>query len=635
MAKNLSYGEAANAGGALLVVLLDGFDEHLQATGVSQTNYLENVQRFQRDCAERGCPVAVVVTSRIGVAGGMAIPAGADVLRLAPFSERHVVRWLEKWGRLNARYFERRGLAPLAPQTALKHHDLAVQPLLLLMLALYDADDNALRDQGDIGQGGLYERLLIRFVQREVGKGDLGRADASFQTDVEAELERLSVVAFAMFHRGTQWVTEKDLDDDMQALLEERKQTRGPGMRTPLSPGGAILGRFFFVQLAEATRDAQRLRAYEFLHATFGEYLVARSIWSLLAELHEYESNRKRRAAFQRPDDDELHALLSFTPLTTRKSVIDFLLELAASDLKRDEHALLVEKLFEICGEERPRKRTGYQPVSRPAPARYAVYGLNLVLLSAVFGKRSFGVGDWHRLTSFWRSQLTEAEWTGSVGTLRVAWRQEEVLLSFDLEARPLTESADWVKGAISLREAAREACFTADLVSNIFRYGLDKLTESQFDVDYVRSLVELNNFPVDLDRYLRWSDRYPETVLENLRRHLMMSAQMLADLATTPLAASSVFRVMFCDRIGRGVGDRVLLEVFGKVWRSWSTASYEVALLDAWLRLHESGHEFPKKRNYPGLLEVLGQVDLSAIAHVRPDLLRRAITAANELGVK
>ena len=38
---------------------------------------------------------------------------------------------------------------------------------------------------------------------------------------VEAELLRLSVVAFAMFNRRSQWVPEADLDVDFSALLIE------------------------------------------------------------------------------------------------------------------------------------------------------------------------------------------------------------------------------------------------------------------------------------------------------------------------------------------------------------------------------------------------------------------------------
>jgi len=50
---------ARSAGGALPVVLLDGFDELLQATGIGQTDYLEQVVRFQEREADQGRPVAV------------------------------------------------------------------------------------------------------------------------------------------------------------------------------------------------------------------------------------------------------------------------------------------------------------------------------------------------------------------------------------------------------------------------------------------------------------------------------------------------------------------------------------------------------------------------------------------------
>src|SRR5262249_29645031 len=55
---------AATASGALPVVLLDGFDELLQATNIGQTDYLEQVARFQEREGDQGRPVAVIVTSR-------------------------------------------------------------------------------------------------------------------------------------------------------------------------------------------------------------------------------------------------------------------------------------------------------------------------------------------------------------------------------------------------------------------------------------------------------------------------------------------------------------------------------------------------------------------------------------------
>jgi hypothetical protein len=56
------------AGGALPVVILDGFDELLQVTGMNRADYLEQVRLFQQREEELGRPVAVLVTSRTVVA---------------------------------------------------------------------------------------------------------------------------------------------------------------------------------------------------------------------------------------------------------------------------------------------------------------------------------------------------------------------------------------------------------------------------------------------------------------------------------------------------------------------------------------------------------------------------------------
>jgi hypothetical protein len=49
------------------VILIDGFDELLRATGIRQTDYLLRVAEFQRRESDQGRPVAVMVTSRTSV----------------------------------------------------------------------------------------------------------------------------------------------------------------------------------------------------------------------------------------------------------------------------------------------------------------------------------------------------------------------------------------------------------------------------------------------------------------------------------------------------------------------------------------------------------------------------------------
>jgi hypothetical protein len=59
---------ARSADGALPVLILDGFDELVQATGITQSDYLEKVAAFQRREAEQQRPTAVIVTRRTTVA---------------------------------------------------------------------------------------------------------------------------------------------------------------------------------------------------------------------------------------------------------------------------------------------------------------------------------------------------------------------------------------------------------------------------------------------------------------------------------------------------------------------------------------------------------------------------------------
>ena len=106
-----------SAGDALPVVLLDGFDELLQATGVSQTDYLRRVAAFQRREADQGRPVVVIVTSRTSVADRAESPAETVALRLEPFDAARVDAWLAVWNADNAGHFAARGVAPLDAAT--------------------------------------------------------------------------------------------------------------------------------------------------------------------------------------------------------------------------------------------------------------------------------------------------------------------------------------------------------------------------------------------------------------------------------------------------------------------------------------------------------------------------------------
>jgi len=420
-----------SGGGALPVVMFDGFDELLQATGIAQTDFLLRLQAFQEREADQGRPLAVIVTSRIAVIDRARIPRGAVAVRLEPFNEDQINRWLEVWERFNAIPLAKRGMRPLPADIALNHQELAEQPILLLMLALYDADTNALQSRSaELSQTELYGRLLQEFARREIRKHSGNLPEADLKRAVDAELLRLSVVAFAMFNRRSQWVSEADLDTDLSALLDVSRDIRQPGtLQAPPTSAQVAIGRFFFVHESQATRDGLRLRTYEFLHATFGEFLVARLVIQVLTDA--LKSERAARSSLGGADDGLLHALLSFAVLTARGPVVAFLgdlLEQMETRQRADLADLLLELHARALYPHAESAYSGYEPLALTVPARYAAWSANLVVLAMLAAGQITGaqlfphepdIGTtWRNRAMMWRSLLSYDEWQGLHGTV-------------------------------------------------------------------------------------------------------------------------------------------------------------------------------------------------------------------------
>ncbi|MEU9603457.1 hypothetical protein [Streptomyces sp. NPDC048057] len=454
------------AGDSVPVLLFDGYDELLQATGISQSDFLLRVARFQEREADQDRPVYAIVTSRTAVADRPRYPEGAVALRLEPFSAEQVTRWLELWNRLNSSYLAGRGLVPLPAPVALRHGELASQPLLLLMLALYDGTANALQQEtvGDtpFDASHLYEELLTSFASREVAKSSDFLTGHRLAERAEQELQRLSLISFGMLNRRRQWITSQEAEDDLTALLG-RAESVGDGRRAPLGQGDIALGRFFFVQRSQALRDAQRLATYEFLHATFGEYLVARlSVQLLEGLLAQRPALAVGRA---RINDDLPYVLLSYATLASRQ-----ILRFATARIEllpAQERERLVELLLTVLADHRNRTEhayADYRPEVRATSSRHGLYSANVILLAVLVSpeplraSRLFPGADkpaalWHRRALLWRSAFRESEWTefALALDLRQCWTGEQQDLSVMAAARTTGEpepvDAHWLYG--------------------------------------------------------------------------------------------------------------------------------------------------------------------------------------------
>ncbi|WP_372344495.1 NACHT domain-containing NTPase [Streptomyces sp. KL116D] len=445
------------AGGSTPVLLLDGFDELLQTTGVHHTDFLVRVARFQRREAELGRPVAALVTSRTAVADRARYPQGLVALRLEPFRPEQMQRWLAVWNEANSGT-----LRPLTWETVSRHLELASQPLLLTMLALYDATEGGLtRDESEqpLELTELYEELLSSFARRELGKTSRDAAPDDEATRVEQELQRLSLVAFALVNRGRQWVSADELDEDLAGLLG-RRTAEAAGFRTPLGPAETALGRFFFVQRAQSVRDGRVLATFEFLHATFGEYLAMRLALRLLTDL--LAPRPSLSLGESRIDDDLAYAVLSFAPLASRQ-MLRFARGLVRT-MPPERRTRLAERLVRVRNEHKTRTgdpRPEYRPVERRTSSRHGIYDANLVLVTLallertsvheLFPRASDPVGSWHHRCLLWRSSMEEEQWTDMAlsFTVRRTWdgegrRSLEIRLREGALPQPEPLDANW-----------------------------------------------------------------------------------------------------------------------------------------------------------------------------------------------
>ena len=441
----MSWPELAEATDAMPVVLLDGFDELLQASFGARSDFLEGVTRFQQREAEQQRPLAVLVTSRTVVADLATYPEDTVTARLAPFGFQEIGAWLRRWNDTNEQYFRDSGRQPLQREEVMVHAALATEPLLLQMLALYDAETGALpRSSADLDVTDLYERLLHLFVEREVRRIPIENQDTGphAMPDPDRELDRLAVASFAMFNRHRQHASEAEIHEDLVAILGADAYATKPRRDIPDQhlAGQLLVGRFFFIhESLRIERDTQH-RSYEFLHATFGEYLIARHVARLVLA--------------SGGSDDVLWALLSWAPLTDRLQVVVFLRDLITKWGPSPWDALDVVRAGLIW---LPAANSTYKPESAEVAERVAATTANALLVGLsvqpeidIANVRPPGgrtTDWWRRLAMTWRVTLRPASWATLADTLLaerdVADGEQTLKLRMSLDVRPARRPLD------------------------------------------------------------------------------------------------------------------------------------------------------------------------------------------------
>nr|WP_199514123.1 hypothetical protein [Nucisporomicrobium flavum] len=423
--------EEGLGGGATRVVLLDGLDELMQATGTTESGYLSRVQEFQRVETGQDSPVAVIVTSRQVVADIAGIPHGCAVLRLEDFTDPQVEKWIETWNGANESA-SAGGAGGLSLPSVLAVGAIARQPLLLLMIAIQATASGG--HTVAASEAAVYQQLLIDFTRRELRKSDReNRAvEAPPEPMVNAELWRLGIAAYGMFNRGRQFVSEVQLQKDLETLDPEglSAQDDRPGLVQPLSEARRTIGRFFFIHTSETGEPDRSRKTYEFLHATFAEYLIAHHAVDRtreLIDLYEDYVDGRLRPGVAWDKDEVLYALLSHRPIADG-AIVRFLRQII--DKLRPQVRTSGGKVLEMLLSKVDRhrilsKETDYNPHSRTTVQRLAAYVINLVLLRLLLDPhRSITLTDlapagqeplawWRSVVRLMQAGLEEAAWLG------------------------------------------------------------------------------------------------------------------------------------------------------------------------------------------------------------------------------
>lgn len=425
-----------------ILLIFDGYDELLQASGKTHSNYLNDIANFQSNqFTIYHIFVRCIVTSRETLIDKASIPEASQVLRLCDFDNIRIQAWIKIWNQSNEDFFSRHKLSKLEIASTGKIKELASQPLLLLMLALYEINGNPLQEQTNINRTELYYKLIYSFIIREKEKDtNFFQLTAQKRKNILYEsFCRLGIAALGMYNRRKLVIRTVELEKDL-AFLSHGKTQLDPTDAYALEEGDKLVGSFFFIHNSESTvrtdRIAVKVSAYEFLHNTFGEFLTAYYILDVVfRSVRRQLSETEFGEPFSWPTGllQEWHIGLAYTPLFTRPVVLNMIHELAPllakeRGLQKDAIYNALNGLFSeeikhlITGElfECLNKTLSTQgnPFEHPElTVHVAIYSVNLILLRAtvctssfIFNEQLGSEHDWHKLTQLWRYAFSEEE---------------------------------------------------------------------------------------------------------------------------------------------------------------------------------------------------------------------------------
>lgn len=501
------------------LLIFDGYDELLQASGKTHSDYLNKIVEFQTD--QRSIYhriVRCIVTSRETLIDKAAIPAGCPVLRLREFDDERIHAWCKIWNQANESYFANHRVERLEIASSGKVRELAGQPLLLLMLALYVMNGNRLQEQSNISRAELYYKLIRDFVVREKEKDEKFRQLPQKKKDREVwnGFHYLGIAALGMYNRRQLYIRTTDLNRDINFLTKEDGFAADTD-ENALENGEKLVGSFFFIHSSKSTakksgKDMQTA-AYEFLHNTFGEFLTAHFILELafcLIRRQLRDEDLDENFIWTETLKRKWHVSLAYTPLFTRPVVLYMIHEL--SEIMAQEKGMdsvkVREALDDLFHQEIRRIIKGTifselnntlnlqgNPLEHPELMLHAAaYSINLVLLrvticsDSVDFTESLGTAeDWRKLTHMWRYAFSEEELVGMSCLLRLDHTKEQYRLFYQYDEEAANHAASFSKLDRMCRVSDVLGEDAAYAVFSAYHYPMNQRIRSVIDKDKLK----------------------------------------------------------------------------------------------------------------------------------------------------
>lgn len=538
-----------------ITVIFDGYDEVLQATGGIYKTFLKKILKFQLECEERHRPIRIIVTSRETLIDKAELPIGTIVMKLLEFNSLQRKRWIDVWNEYNNDVYKLEKINPFSlPIDNSSIEELSRQPLLLLMLAIYDANIeegiNSLGQNSVISRTTLYNELLCRFIRRELKKGARGKEVEYDELDsneqevmVNCELERLGIAALGMYIRGKLSLQVLELENDLDTMDIDLPVYEK--CRKLLSQAEILFGSFFFIHDSQSgnIEDDNKNIAFEFLHKTFYEFLVANLILKyLINEIEGLNDLRKGRNInnYNKALDDPNHLgkqfylTLIYTHLCAEPEILEMIVEWKDILLKnefedsREEFEYTLSELFQkqveiiITDLLLPDiwKENNCNFNEKKSYLQYcAMFLMNLLILQISTnssGKCSLKIDEWKYLSLFWTMNIDEEILLKFTALFYVEQKEKQVIVK-KKEIGYKVENKSKLVQTIELSNFVQDTVkcnltklHSTDLKNNEKQRCYEVLAQNGVDLKFERRVDELfqysmskSNRKINISRYI------------------------------------------------------------------------------------------------------------------------------------